>query len=89
MDSGGEKDVKRICLSFAKVNQKGYLWSSAQQNFSLEMKWWKTSWMKLFLNVFTILELLISFILVENCSSGKGIKWNKIISFIAKRDLLL
>lgn len=38
MDSGGEKDVKRICLSFAKVNQKGYLWSSAQQNFSLEMK---------------------------------------------------
>lgn len=37
----------------------------------------KTSGMRVFLNMLTILELFISFIVVENWSSGRGMKWIK------------
>lgn len=87
MDSG-EKRTQKECLSLTKINLKDNFWSLAQQNFSLDSKGLKTSGMRVFLNMFTIRELFTSFIVVENWSSGRGLKWNKILSFIVRKDVL-
>lgn len=88
LNSRGKKRYTWSLVLFYKVNLKDILWSWAQQNFSLDIRVWKMSGMWIFFNLFTVLELLISFIVVENWSFGRGIKWNKILSFIAGGGLL-